>query len=54
LYGRANISDSAWHDDTAAFKEYGPITAMEVYRSERWHDPYIVSIELALEQTVAL
>ncbi|GBF88704.1 tyrosine serine phosphatase [Raphidocelis subcapitata] len=42
LYGRPNISDSAWHDDTWAFMEYGPITAMEVYHSGNgWHDPYI-------------
>lgn len=42
LYGRPNITDSAWHDDTPAFLEHGPITAMEMFRSERWHDPYIV------------
>jgi hypothetical protein len=42
LYGRANMSDSAWHDDTRAFQAYGPITAMEVYHSgDGWHDPYI-------------
>lgn len=41
LYGHPNLTDSAWHDDTWAFMEYGPITAMEVYRSVRWHDPYI-------------
>jgi hypothetical protein len=42
LYGRANMSDSAWHDDTSAFQAYGPITAIEVYHSgDGWHDPYI-------------
>jgi len=33
LYGQPNISDSAWHDDTGAFIEYGPITAVEMYHS---------------------
>jgi hypothetical protein len=26
LYGHRNLTDSAWHDDTWAFMEYGPIT----------------------------
>jgi hypothetical protein len=47
LYGHENITDSAWHDDTAAFQEYGPITAIEVFKSERWHDPYVVRLARA-------
>ena len=36
------MSDSAWHDDTAAFLEHGPITAMQVFHSgDGWRDPYI-------------
>jgi hypothetical protein len=36
------MSDSAWHDDTWAFMQYGPITAMEVYNSgDGWVDPFI-------------
>ncbi|KIZ04484.1 hypothetical protein MNEG_3476 [Monoraphidium neglectum] len=42
LYGRANMSDSAWNDQTWAFAEYGPITALELYHSgSGWHDPFI-------------
>ncbi|GBF89996.1 tyrosine serine phosphatase [Raphidocelis subcapitata] len=42
LYGRANLSDSAWHDDTWAFNEYGPITALSMFHSGNgWHDPFI-------------
>ncbi|KIY96229.1 hypothetical protein MNEG_11733 [Monoraphidium neglectum] len=41
LYGAPNLTDSAWHDDTWAFMQYGPITAMSLYYSVLWHDPYI-------------
>lgn len=30
LYGHENLTDSAWHDDTWAFMEYGPITGQRM------------------------
>lgn len=43
LLGKANMSDSAWHDDTWAFRRYGPISRLTLYKAwfydGVWHNP---------------
>jgi hypothetical protein len=43
LYGRPNMSDSVWHDDTWAHKRWGPISRLTLYKAwyydGEWHDP---------------
>lgn len=43
LYGHANMSDAVAHDDTWAFRRYGPVSRLTLYKAwyydGAWHDP---------------
>lgn len=43
LFGNVNSSDSLWHDQVWAFRQFGPITKVTMYKAHfydgEWHDP---------------
>ncbi len=43
LFGRPNLNDSVWHDDTWAHHKYGPISRLTLYKAwyydGLWHNP---------------